>query len=94
MAEITGTPDWRIRPNRLRFNPVNKDDGYTAAHIEGPHVLSDESDIAAIVCLTAGRTFTYYKGSNNDPRARQIFEQMGGRTSLFVGPTQAQLVNW
>jgi hypothetical protein len=94
MTEITGTPDWRIRPNRLRFNPVNKDDGYKAAHIEGPNVLSDESGIAAIVCVTPGRTFTYYKGSNNDPACRQIFEDMGGKTSLFVKPTQAQLAPW
>lgn len=94
MAEITGTPDWCIRPNRLRFNPVNKDDGHKAAHIEGPYVLSEESGISAIVCVTAGRTFTYYKGSNNDPRCRQIFEQMGGKTSLFVQPTQAQLAPW
>lgn len=92
--EITGTLDWKIRPNRLRFNPVNKDDGYKAAHIEGPNVLSDHSDISAIVCVTAGRTFTYYKGSNNDPRARQIFEDMGGRVSLFVQPKQAQLAPW
>ena len=89
--EITGTSDWRIRPNRMRFNPVNKDDGYKAAHIEGPNVLHDHSGISAIVCVTAGRTFTYYKGSNNDPRCRQIFEEMGGKTSLFVQPTQAQL---
>lgn len=94
MTEITGTPDWRIRPNRLRFNPVNKDDGHKAAHIEGPNVLSDHSGISAIVCVTAGRTFTYYKGSNNDPRCRQIFQGMGGKTSLFVKPTQAQLAPW
>lgn len=93
-TETTGTPDWKIRPNRMRFNPVNKDDGYKAAHIEGPNVLSDDSGISAIVCVTAGRTFTYYKGSNNDPRARQIFEEMGGKTSLFVQPTQAQLRPW
>lgn len=93
-TETTGTPNWAIRPNRLRFNPVNKDDGYKAAHIEGPNVLSDHSGISAIVCVTAGRTFTYYKGSNNDPRARQIFEDMGGKTSLFVQPSQVQLALW
>ena len=92
--EITGTPDWKIRPNRMRFNPVHKDDGYKAAHIEGPNVLHDHSSISAIVCVTAGRTFTYYKGSNNDPRARKIFEDMGGKTSLFVQPNQAQLQPW
>ena len=94
MTEITGTPDWRIRPNRLRFNPVHKDDGYKQAHIEGPNVLSDHSGISAIVCVTPGRTFTYYKGSNNNPHCRQIFEEMGGKTSLFVQPTQAQLAPW
>ena len=93
-TETTGTPDWKIRPNRFRFNPVHKDDGYKAAHIEGPNVISDESGISAILCVTPGRTFTYYKGSNNDPRCRQIFEDMGGKTSLFVQPTQAQLQPW
>ena len=93
-TETTGTADWKIRPNRMRFNPVHKDDGYKAAHIEGPNVLSDNSGISAIVCVTSGRTFTYYKGSNNDPRARQIFIDMGGKTSLFVQPTQAQLALW
>tara|TARA_B110000008_G_scaffold42370_1_gene39706 strand:+ start:1946 stop:3241 length:1296 start_codon:yes stop_codon:yes gene_type:complete len=93
-TETTGTSDWKIRPNRMRFNPVNKDDGYKAAHIEGPNVLSDHSGVSAIVCVTPGRTFTYYKGSNNDPRARQIFQDMGGKTSLFVQPTQAQLAPW
>lgn len=93
-TETTGTPNWRVRPNRMRFNPVNKDDGYMQAHIEGPHVLSDESGISAIVCVTVGRTFTYYKGSNNDQRCREIFEQKGGKTSLFVQPTQAELAPW
>lgn len=93
-TETTGTSDWKIRPNRLRFNPVNKDDGYKAAHIEGPNVLSDDSGISAIVCVTSGRTFTYYKGSNNDPMARKLFEDMGGKTSLFVQPTQEQLTKW
>jgi len=93
-AETTGTPDWKIRPNRFRFNPVNKDDGYKAAHIEGPYVLSDETGISAILCVSPGRTFTYYKGSNNDPCCRQIFEDMGGKTKLFVQPTQAQLAPW
>lgn len=62
----------------MRFNPVNKDDGYKAAHIEGPHVLTDESGIAAILCVTPGRTFTYYHANicqdinrkNNYPRRR------------------------
>ena len=93
-TETTGTPEWKIRPNRFRFNPVNKDDGYKQAHIEGPNVLSDESGISGILCITPGRTFTYYKGSNNDTRARQIFEQLGGKTSLFVQPNQAQLQPW
>lgn len=93
-TETTGSPDWAIRPNRFRFNPVDKDDGYKAAHIEGPHVLSDESGVAAILCVTPGRTFTYYKGSNNDPRVRDIFTRLGGKTSLFVQPTQAQLAPW
>lgn len=93
-TEATGTPHYKIRPNRYRFNPVHKDDGYKKAHIEGPNVLSDESGISAILCMTAGRTFTYYKGSNNDPGARDIFINMGGKTSLFVRPTQAQLAPW
>ena len=93
-TETTGTPNYKIRPNRYRFNPVHKDDGYKAAHIEGPNVLSDDSGISAILCVTSGRTFTYYKGSNNDQRARDIFTQMGGKTSLFVQPTQAQLAPW
>lgn len=92
--EITGTAAWQIRPNRMRFNPVDKDDGYKSAHIEGPHVLSDESGISAILCLTAGRTFTYYKGSNNDSRARELFTRLGGKMSLFVQPTQEQLAPW
>ena len=93
-TETTGTADWRIRPNRFRFNPVNKDDGYKAAHIEGPNVLSEESGISAILCVSPGRTFTYYKGSNNDPRARELFTELGGKMSLFVQPTQEQLVQW
>ncbi len=93
-TETTGTPDWKIRPNRFRFNPVNKDDGYKAAHIEGPNVLSDKTGISAILCVSPGRTFTYYKRSNNNPCCRQIFEDMGGKTSLFVQPTQAQLQPW
>jgi hypothetical protein len=93
-TETTGTRDWQIRPNRFRFNPVNKDDGFKQAHIEGPHVLSDDSGISAILCVTSGRTFTYYKGSNNDPRARELFVQMGGQVSLFVQPTQSQLSPW
>jgi len=92
--EITGTTGWKIRPNRMRFNPVNKDDGYKAAHIEGPHVLTEDSGIAAILCVTPGRTFTYYKGSNNHAEARRIFTEMGGKTSLFVKPSQAQLTRW
>ena len=93
-TETTGTPDYQIYPNRFRFNPVNKDDGFVSAHIEGPNVLSDHSGISAILCVTKGRTFTYYKGSNNDPRARDIFIQLGGKTSLFVRPTQEQLAHW
>ena len=93
-TETTGTPNYKIRPNRFRFNPVDKDDGYKTAHIEGPNVLSDSSGISAILCISAGRTFTYYKGSNNDPKARDIFTKMGGKTSLFVMPSQEQLSHW
>ena len=50
-TETTGTPDWKIRPNRFRFNPVDKYDVYKAAHIEVPYVLSDESGISAILCV-------------------------------------------
>lgn len=92
--EITGTPNWKIRPNRIRFNGVNNNEGYTTAHIEGPHVLTDRSGISAILCMSAGRTFTYYKGSNNDQRARRLFLEHGGRKSLFVQLRPEQTKHW
>jgi hypothetical protein len=93
-SEIAGTPNWCVRPERFRVNRFNKDDGYKSAHLEGPHVLSDETGISVIVCVTPGRTFTYYEGSNNDERAREIFRKMGGKTSMFVNPSQEQLKPW
>lgn len=93
-TEIVGTPNWKIHPNRMRFNGVHSDDGYKAAHSEGLNVLKQESGISAILCMTAGRTFTYYKGSNNDPETRKLFCELGGPTSLFVQPSQSQLEQW
>lgn len=93
-TEIVGTSNWKIHPNRMRFNGVHSDDGYKAAHSEGFNVLRQESGISAILCMTAGRTFTYYKGSNNDPETRKLFCELGGKTSLFVQPSQAQLEQW
>jgi hypothetical protein len=93
-SEMTDTPHWQIRPNRIRFNGKHSDDGYQSAHIEGPNILIDECDISSILCMTAGRTFTYYRGSNNDPRARELFCQLGGESSLFVQPKSHQLVHW
>jgi hypothetical protein len=91
---ITGTSAWQVRPNRMRFNATDSDEGYRTVHIEGPHVLSEASGISAILCMSAGRTFTYYKGSNNDPRARQLFVELGGQKSLFVQPKPEQLEHW
>lgn len=93
-TEIVGTPHWKVHPNRMRFNGVNSDDGYKSAHLEGLNVLKQESGISAILCMTAGRTFTYYKGSNNDPETRKLFCELGGPTSLFVQPSQSQLEKW
>ena len=93
-TSITGTPAWQVRPNRMRFNATDSDEGYKTTHIEGPHVLSETSSISAILCMTAGRTFTYYKGSNNDPRAKRLFVKLGGQKSLFVQPKPEQLTHW
>lgn len=92
---IAGTSQWKIRQDRMRYNPYNDDKGYLKAHIEGPNVLSENVGISMIACLTAGRTFTYYKGSSDDPRAQEIFRSMGGgTTTMFVTPSQEQLSPW
>lgn len=93
-TRIAGTSEWQIRPNRIRCNFKNDDQGYKSAHLEGEHVLLDTTDVGAIFCATAGRTFTFYEGSRNDPAARELFKKMGGQTSFFVSPTQAQLKPW
>jgi hypothetical protein len=93
-TEITGDPNWKVCPNRYRFNPVNKDDGWKQAHLEGEHVMLDTSDIGCIVCESVGRTFTYYKGSNNDPDARKLYSKMGGPVTRFVMPKQHQIAQW
>jgi hypothetical protein len=93
-TRIAGTSDWKIRPNRFRCNFKNDDQGYKSAHLEGEHVLKDTTDVGAIFCMTAGRTFSYYEGSRNDPNARELFKKMGGQTSYFVSPSQEQLKPW
>lgn len=93
-TRITGTSAWKIRPNRFRCNFKNDDQGYKSAHLEGEHVLKDTTDVGAIFCMTAGRTFSYYEGSRNDPNAREMFKKMGGQTSYFVSPSQEQLKPW
>ena len=93
-TEITGDPEWKICPNRFRFNPVDKDDGWKQAHLEGEHVMLDTSDIGVIVCESVGRTFTYYQGSNNDPQARKLYVKKGGPVSRFVMPKQPELRQW
>lgn len=93
-TEITGDPNWKVCPNRYRFNPVNKDDGWKQAHLEGEHVLLDTSDIGCIVCESVDRTFTYYKGSNNHPDARKLYSKMGGPVTRFVMPKQHELTQW
>ena len=93
-TEMTGTPNWQAHPNRLRFNPVNADDGWKAAHLEGEYVFEDSSDVGSIVCESAGRTFTYYEGSNNSSDARALYKELGGPSSKFVKVTQQQLSQW
>lgn len=93
MACMTGTEDYRICPERFRFNGVNKDDGYKTTHLEGPHVMQDDCKISAILGLK-GRTFTYYKGSNNDPYARELFVKKNGQKSLFVQLIPEETTKW
>jgi hypothetical protein len=92
--EITKTPDWEIHPNRMRFNLKDNDDGWKEAHLEGEHVMQGTSDIGCIVCLTAGRTFTYYAGSNNDPVAQQLYSENNGPTTRFIKIKPDDLANW
>lgn len=93
-TEITGTSDWEIHPNRMRFNLKDNDDGWKQAHLEGEHVMKSTSDIGCIVCLTAGRTFTYYAGSNNDPDARDLYRDNGGPKSRFISLKPEQMTKW
>ena len=93
-TEITGTPNWKIRPNRFRFNPVDKDDGFESAHLEGEHVMRSTTDICAIICVSEGRTFTYYRGSNNDDRARDIYVKKGGPSSHFIHINREEMKPW
>ena len=93
-TEITGTPDWEIHPNRMRFNLKDNDDGWKQAHLEGEHVMKETSDIGCIVCLTAGRTFTYYAGSNNDPDARDLYRNNGGPKSRFISLKPKHMTKW
>ena len=93
-TEITGTPDWEIHPNRMRFNLKDNDDGWQEAHLEGEHVMKSTSDIGCIVCLTAGRTFTYYAGSNNNPAARELYRDNGGPKSRFIKIKPDDLAKW
>ena len=93
-TDITGTPNWQVHPNRMRFNTQNNDKGYTEAHLEGAHVMKTTSNIGCIVCLSAGRTFTYYAGSNNDTDAQQLFSENGGIQSSFIKLKPHQLTKW
>ena len=82
--EITETEDWEVRPNRIRVNPVSDDDGWKKAHLEGDHVRVQNARIVCILCVTEGRTFTYYKGSNNCPAARKIWNAAGPPSTNFM----------
>lgn len=93
-TEITGTSDWEIHPNRMRFNLKDNDDGWKEAHLEGEHVMKSTSDIGCIVCLTVGRTFTYYAGSNNDTDAQDLYRDNGGPKSRFIKLKPDQLTKW
>lgn len=93
-TKITGDPEFKLCPERFRFNPVDRDDGWKQAHLEGEHVMLDTTNISCIVCESVGRTFTYYQGSNNDPDARKLYSKMGGPVTRFVMPKQHQLTKW
>jgi len=93
-TKITGDHEFKLCPERFRFNPVDRDDGWKQAHLEGEHVMLDTTNISCIVCESVGRTFTYYQGSNNDPDARKLYSQMGGPVTRFVMPKQHQLTKW
>ena len=88
---LTDTPEWRIRPNRVRVNIHNDDMGWKSAHLEGEYVMSEDTDIGTIFCVTPGRTFTYYAGSRNCPHARELYARKGGLHTFFVQPTQQEL---
>lgn len=93
-TEITGTSDWQIHPNRMRLNLKNNDDGWKQTHLEGEHVMKATSNIGCIVCLSAGRTFTYYAGSNNDSDAQSLYRDNGGPKSRFIKLKPNQLTKW
>ena len=90
----TGTPNWELKPNRMRLNMHNDDKGDQSIHIEGMNVLQDTTEISFIVCATPGRTFTYYKGSRKDEYARELYRAGGGCTSKFVMLTPQQVVRY
>ena len=92
--EITGTKDWEVRPNRIRVNPVNKQDGYKSAHLEGEHVMKTTSRIVCIVCVTAGRTFTYYEGSNNCEKAQAIYTPAPISNFMNITTEMMEANNW
>ena len=91
---ITGTKDWEVRPNRIRVNPVNKQDGYKSAHLEGEHVMKTTSRIVCIVCVTAGRTFTYYEGSNNCEKAQAIYTPAPISNFMNITTEMMEANNW
>lgn len=103
-TEVTGTDKWKITPNRIRYNIPNmskinnefNDGGYSSAHIEGEHVLSESSGISCIVCITSNRSFTFYKGSNNNSSMRDIFTEAMERPDFnnFEQPTQTDLTDF
>ena len=90
----TGTPNWQLKPNRMRYNTYDDDKGENTIHIEGMNVLQDTTEISFIVCATAGRTFTYYKGSRNNEHARELYRAGGGCTSKFVKLSPEQVVGY
>ena len=91
---ITGTTNWEVRPNRIRVNPVNKQDGYKSAHLEGEYVMKNTSRIVCIVCVTAGRTFTYYEGSNNCEKAQAIYTPAPISNFMNITTEMMEANNW
>ena len=73
-TEMTGTPNWQVHPNRLRFNPVNADDGWKAAHLEGESL---RTRVGSIVCEKKKKI------SRKDVYVLRGIKQLG-RCSCFV----------